>query len=73
MTMPLRGNLLALFLLGQASCITTTSTTVRVRDLRQLDLRKQDSGEVVIPLGAGAATVPIEKGVFWNWFEKITF
>jgi hypothetical protein len=71
--MPLRGNLLALFLLGQASCITVTSTAVRVRDLRQLDLKKQDSGEVVIPVGAGSATVPIEAGVFWNWFERIPF
>jgi hypothetical protein len=71
--MPIRGNLLALFLLGQTSCITVTSTAVRVRDLRQLDLQKQDSGEVVIPLGAGSATVPVEKGVFWNWFEKVPF
>ena len=73
MTMPLRGNLLALFLLGQASCITVTSTAVRVRDLRQLDLKKQDSGEVVIASGSDAATVPMEKGVFWNWFEKVPF
>jgi len=71
--MPIRWKLLALFLLGQASCITVTSTTVRVRDLRQLDLKKQDSGEVVIPVGADAVTVPVEKGVFSNWFERVPF
>jgi hypothetical protein len=71
--MPSRATLLALFLLGQASCITVTSTTVRVRDQRQLDLKKQDSGEVVIPFGADAATIPIKKGIFWNWFERMPF
>ncbi|HET6284116.1 MAG TPA: hypothetical protein VFH73_24375 [Polyangia bacterium] len=67
------GRFLALFLLAQVSCITATSTTVRVRDLRKLDLTNRDNGQVVIASGADVATVPLQKGAIWNWFEKMPF
>ncbi|HJZ84505.1 MAG TPA: hypothetical protein VKN99_05000 [Polyangia bacterium] len=56
-------------------CVTSTVTSVRVRDPSEVSLqpRGAPARTEIIPAGAGTRTAVAETGTYWDWFTKKPF